>query len=256
MRVTFLGTGTSVGVPVIGCRCAVCRSADPRNRRLRQSIWIQTPDGDSILVDAGADLRQQALLHGIDRVDAILLTHAHADHILGLDDTRIFAHLQRRSIPVYGAPATLAGVRRSFWYAFEAGVPEGGGIPRLDLREISGPFGVCGLTVEPVEVDHGHAPATAFRVGNFAYVTDCKRLSARAGSRLGGLGTLVLNALRRTPPHPTHMTAGEALEVAERLNPGRTFLVHMGHELDHAELEASLPPGVTPAHDGLVLELG
>lgn len=253
MRVTFLGTGTSVGVPVIACRCRVCHSADSRNRRLRQSLWIRTDAGASVLVDASADFRQQALLHGIDRLDAILLTHAHADHILGLDETRVYAYRQRRRIPVYATSQTLAGVRRSLWYGFEEGIPEGGGIPRLDLREIAGPFEVAGLAVTPVEVDHGTMPVTAYRIGGFGYVTDCKRLPDSAAASLEGLSVLVLNALRREPPHPTHMTVEEAVGVIRRLRPRRAFLVHMGHELDHAELERSLPEGISPAFDGMTL---
>jgi phosphoribosyl 1,2-cyclic phosphate phosphodiesterase len=206
-------------------------------------------------VDASADLRQQALLYGIHRLDVILLTHAHADHILGLDDTRIYAYRQRHRIPVYGSPTTLAGVRKNFWYGFEEGVAEGGGVPKLDLMEISGPFTVHGLGVTPVDVDHGTVMVTGFRFGRLAYVTDCKRLPEAAEAELLNLEVLVLNALRNGPPHPTHLTVSEALEVVERIRPRQTYLAHMGHEIDHAELEAELPPGVAPAYDGMTFEV-
>ncbi len=250
MEITFLGTGTSVGVPAIGCPCRVCTSADPKNNRLRQSLWIRN-DGHSILVDTSVDLRQQALLYGIDSVDAILLTHAHADHILGLDETRIYAFIQRTRIPVYGSPLTLEGVRRTFWYAFED-LP-GGGRPKLDLREIDGPFEMGGLSVMPVEVDHGCIPVTGFRIDGFAYLTDCKRLPPGTSEALEDLDVLVINALRYSPEHPTHMTVSEALTAIEDIGPRRAFLTHMGHELDHQELAASLPEGVEPAYDGMTL---
>jgi phosphoribosyl 1,2-cyclic phosphate phosphodiesterase len=252
LKITLLGTGTSVGVPVIGCACRVCTSDDPRNRRLRQSLWIRNGSA-SILIDASADFRQQALRYGVRRVDAILLTHPHADHILGLDDTRVFAYWQRQKIPVYGSAHTLDGVRRTFWYAF-AQVAEGGGRPKLDLRVLEGPVKVGGLTVDPVEADHGSMPVTAYRIGGFAYLTDCKRVPPEAVRALQGLDTLVINALRHSPPHPTHMTVGEALEAIGVIAPRRALLIHMGHELDHRELADSLPAGVEPAYDGLELE--
>lgn len=251
MRVTFLGTGTSVGVPVIGCACRVCASSNPKNRRLRQSIWIRNGDS-SILIDTSVDFRQQALMHGIGRLDAILLTHPHADHILGMDETRVFAFWQRRSIPVYGSPATLEGVRRTFWYAFEK-VPEGGGRPKLELTPLESPLALGGLEILPLEVDHGSMMVTGYRIDGFAYLTDCKRVPAAAVRALEGVDTLVINALRYAPPHPTHMTVGEALAAVETIRPRRAFLVHMGHELDHEELEAALPEGVAPAYDGLEL---
>ena len=252
MRVTFLGTGTSVGVPVIGCTCRVCTSPNPKNRRLRQSIWIR--DGEtSVLIDTAVDFRQQALRHGIRRIDAVLLTHPHADHILGLDETRVFAYWQRRSIPVYGTKATLEGVRRTFWYAFEE-VPQGGGVPKLDLVPLGGLLRLGGLEVRPLEVDHGSMPITGFRVDGFAYLTDCKRVPEATVAALRGIDTLVINALRHKPEHPTHMTVGEALAAVEAIRPRRTLLVHMGHELEHEELAAALPEGVAPAYDGLELE--
>lgn len=249
MEITFLGTGTSVGVPVIGCSCRVCTSGDPRNRRSRQSIWIQSA-GASVLVDASVDFRQQALRHRITRLDAILLTHAHADHIFGLDETRVHAYLQGRSIPVYGSPATLEGVKRTFWYAFGE-APEGGGRPKLELLPFTGPFEAAGLSFVPVEIDHGGMPVTGFRVGGFAYLTDCKRVPENAARELQGLDALAISALRFSPEHPTHMTVGQALAEAERIRPARTYLIHMGHEMDHEELAAALPEGVEPAYDGL-----
>ena len=252
MRVTFLGTGTSVGVPIIWCRCAVCTSPDPRNNRLRQSLWIRNGEA-SVLVDASPDFRAQCLRHGIRRLDAILLTHAHADHILGLDETRIFAHWHKGAIPVYGSPRTLAGVRKTFWYAFDD-TPEGGGKPKLDLRELPGELVLGGLRVLPVEADHGSMPVTGYRVDGFAYLTDCKRVPEPAVLALGGLDTLVINALRRKPEHPTHMTVAEALAAIEAIGPKRAFLVHMGHDLEHGDLAASLPAHVQPAYDGLTLE--
>jgi len=252
MRVTFLGTGTSVGVPVIGCPCRVCASGDPRDKRTRQSLWIQSGE-TSILVDASVDFRAQALRHGIRKVDAVLLTHAHADHILGLDETRVLAYWQKGAIPVYGERRTLESVRRTFWYAFDE-TPDGGGKPKLDLIELPAVLQFSGLTILPVEGDHGSMPVTGYRIDGFAYLTDCKRVPPAAVEVLRGLDTLVINALRRSPDHPTHMTLSEALAAIEEVAPRRAYLVHMGHEMGHADLAASLPDNIQPAYDGLTLE--
>jgi len=253
MRVTFLGTGTSTGVPIIGCGCKVCLSTDPRNQRLRQSIWIQHR-GASILIDTSSDFRQQALRYKIRKIDAILYTHHHADHIFGLDDTRVFAYRQRAQIPVYGTEETLEGIRKTFWYVF-ADIPEGGGRPKIDPKAITGPFDLLGLRVVPLQGDHGSMPVTGYRMDGFAYLTDCKRVPPETLQALSGLDVLVINALRYSPEHPTHMTVGEALAVTEAVRPRRTFLIHMGHELDYAELAKALPPGVEPAYDGMVLDI-
>lgn len=252
MRVTFLGTGTSVGVPILSCRCAVCSSRNPKNRRLRQSIWLEGGNS-SVVVDAGTDFREQALRAGIGRLDAVLLTHPHADHIFGLDDTRVFSYRQKAPIPVYGSSHTLEGVRRTFWYAF-ADLPEGGGRPRLELRSLDGPLDLGGLPVLPLPGDHGFMPVTVFRFGPFAYATDLKRMPEETVQALRGVDTLAINALRHEPQHPTHMTVGEALRAADRIGPRRVFLIHMGHDMDHEVLSRSLPPGVEPAWDGLVLD--
>lgn len=252
MRVTFLGTGTSTGVPVPGCACPICRSENPRNKRLRQSVWIEE-GAVSLLIDTSTDFREQALRHNIQRIDAILYTHHHADHVFGLDDTRVYAYRQKGHLPAYGSAETLSGLKKTFWYAF-ADVHEGGGRPKLDLYEVDGPFTVAGLPVIPLPGDHGSMGVTGYRLGEFAYLTDCKKIPEETFPLLEGVGTLVLNALRYRPDHPTHMTIGEALAVVERVRPARTLLIHMGHELDFDELKAALPKGVEPAYDGLVLE--
>jgi phosphoribosyl 1,2-cyclic phosphate phosphodiesterase len=241
-----------VGVPVIGCACKTCASADPRNRRLRPSVWIEA-DGFSLLVDTSPDLRQQAILHRVDRVDAVLYTHSHADHILGLDEVRIYNFRQRAPLPAYGSARTLADIRRSFWYAFEP-VQEGGGVPRLDLREVAGPFRLGPFEVVPVPLLHGGLEVLGYRIGGFAYCTDVGRIPEGSEPLLRGLEVLVLSALRYEP-HPTHQTIPDALRWVEWLAPRAAYLTHMTHDVDHARLEEETPPHVHPAHDGLVLEL-
>lgn len=254
MKVTFLGSGTSTGVPVIGCKCRVCRSSDPRNNRLRQSVFVEN-GGVSILIDATIDFRQQALRYAIDRIDAILVTHPHADHVLGLDETRIFNYRQKMSIPIFGTKETLAGIKRSLWYSFEDGVQKGGGLPELQLHEIEGEFSICGQKVVPLDGKHGSQSVTGFRLGDFAYLTDYKTVPESAFGKLAGVRVFVINALREAPKHPTHLTVEEALEVIEKIRPERSYLVHLGHEVDYEELKAKLPDGVEPAYDGLTLDI-
>ena len=253
MRVVFLGTGTSHGVPMIGCECATCRSTDPRDSRLRPSIYIET-DQARVLVDAGPDLRTQALTHGLRRVDAIVFTHGHADHIVGLDDVRRFNAIQGGSMPCYGDARTLDDVRRMFWYVFDPGTAGGGGLPQLDLIEITGAFDVNGLRIQPVTIFHGERPIVALRVGAFAYLTDCSRIPDESWALLEGLDTLVLDALRDRP-HPTHFSVAEAVAAAQRIKARRTFFTHMCHDLAHQATCGRLPPGMSLAYDGLTIEL-
>ena len=254
MQITFLGTGTSAGVPVIGCDCEVCRSDDPRDNRQRPSLWLRFDDGRSVLVDASPDLRAQALRFRIPRVDAIILTHAHADHILGLDDVRIYNFRQRAAIPLYGAERTLAQVRRMFAYVFDTAAQKGGGIPQFDLQTLTGPFTLGGVTILPVPVLHGRLPVLGFRIGNFAYLTDCNHIPENSWPLLENLDILVLDALRHKP-HPTHFTLAEAIETARRIGARQTWFTHMTCHLPHAQTCAELPEGMSLAWDGLELDL-
>lgn len=255
VNVLFLGTGTSHGVPMIGCDCAVCRSTDPRDARLRPSIHVTADDGTSIVVDTTPDFRQQALRHDLRRVDAVLYTHTHADHILGLDELRRYNHLTRRAVPLYGDAFTLDELRRVFAYAFDPGSPKGGGVPDLVLHTLGdAPFTVGGQTVEPIPIRHGHRTILGFRFGRFAYLTDCNGIPETSMARLGGLDVLVLDALRHRP-HPTHFTVAEAIAVAARIGARRTYLTHICHDLPHEVTSAELPPGVALAYDGLRLDI-
>jgi phosphoribosyl 1,2-cyclic phosphate phosphodiesterase len=253
-RLTFLGTGTSMGIPMIACRCAVCRSDDPRNRRLRTSALLEIGE-KRLLIDAGPDLREQALRAGIERLDGVLLTHSHADHVAGIDDLRPLNFAMRSSIPLYGTPDTLASVRERFAYAFTGG-SEGSTRPALDLIEIGHniPFTIGEASILPLAVSHGTWTITAFQVGGLGYVTDASTVDAQARSALRGLDVLVINALRHTP-HPTHFSLDEALAVIDDLGPRRALLVHMGHELDHQATNAELPEHVRLAYDGQVVDI-
>lgn len=253
-RIIFLGTGTSHGVPMIGCTCAVCRSTDPRDSRLRPSIYVDVPERAKILVDTGTDLRQQALRHGITRVDAILYTHAHADHVMGLDEVRRFNVAGAPPIPCYADARTWESLRGTFSYVFDP-TPrkEGGGVPKLQPHTIDGPFSVSGVRVVPVPLWHGSLPILGFRFGSFAYLTDCNRLDDDAWALVQGVDTLVIDALRDRP-HTTHFSIDEALEATARIAPRRTYFTHMCHDLGYVETNARLPAGVELAYDGLVLD--
>jgi phosphoribosyl 1,2-cyclic phosphate phosphodiesterase len=253
-RVLFLGTGTSHGVPMIGCECAVCRSTDPRDKRLRPSIYIDVPDHAKILVDTGPDLRQQALMHDVSRIDAVVFTHSHADHVLGLDEVRRFNAIKGGPIPCYASRDTWDVLRRTFYYVFDGLVRKGGGVPELEPHEITGPFVIGRVRIVPVLVWHGDMPVLGFRVGDFAYLTDCNRIDEASWPLLEGLDTLVIDMLR-DKPHGTHFSVSEALEVIARLKPRRALTTHMTHDLGHAATSARLPAGVELAYDGLVLDV-
>ncbi len=253
MKLLFLGSGTSHGVPVIGCDCAVCRSGDPRNRRTRASVLLRNGRA-TLLIDTPPDFREQMLRHGIRSVDAILFTHAHADHIFGLDDVRILCNWRKAPMPVYGRPDTLDQLRRKFDYVFETkDFTRGWDIPRLTLHPLDGAARISGVGVTPVPIRHGCALILGYRVGGLAYLTDCSAVPDEAMSLLRGLDTLVIGAIRHEP-HPTHFSLREALDLVECLAPRRAFITHISHRLEHAQTEANLPPRVRLAYDGLEVE--
>lgn len=255
MRLTFLGSGTSQGVPHIGCLCPVCRSDDPRNIRTRTSALLQVAD-QTILIDAGPDFRAQALAFGLLRLDAVLLTHDHFDHIGGLDDLRPLTEKQG-AIPIYGNAFTLANVRRRFDYAFaeRSETSKGSTRPLLTPVEIDGPFSIGRVPIIPFDVLHGSWTITGYRIGRLAYITDASSIPPASLALLEGLDVLVLNALR-FKPHPNHFSLEEALGVVADLHPRQTFLVHMNHDIDHARVSATLPPDVQLAYDGLCVDIG
>jgi phosphoribosyl 1,2-cyclic phosphate phosphodiesterase len=264
VRVTVLGSGTSHGVPAIGCDCAVCTSNDVRDKRTRPSIYIEAPGpadagydptgSTAILVDTSTDLRTQALDNNVRRVDAILFTHSHADHVMGLDDVRRYNQMQKRSIPCYAERQTLENLRQMFAYVFNPPKQVGGGLPQLELCEIAGPFSVGAVHVVPVRLWHGQLPVLGFRIGSFAYLTDCNRIPDESWPLIEGTRTLVLDALRRRP-HSTHFSVDQAVDVVRRLGAERAYFTHISHDLAHASTNAQLPAGIELAYDGLVLEI-
>jgi len=245
-----LGTGTSQGVPIIGCDCVVCRSKDPRNHRLRTSALIQA-GGKNIIIDCGPDFRQQMLRNDIREVDAILLTHEHNDHVIGLDDVRPFNFQSKRDMPIYATPGVAAEVEQRFAYAFsEIRYP---GAPSLRFFEIDKdhPFEVEDLPILPIEVMHGNLPVLGFRVGDFTYLTDIKSISDIELGKVRGTKVLALGVLHHTP-HYSHLCVEEALDLVQRIKPDQTWFIHISHHMGlYEEVTAQLPDGVDLAYDGL-----
>jgi phosphoribosyl 1,2-cyclic phosphate phosphodiesterase len=255
MKLTFLGTGTSVGVPVIGCDCTTCTSNDPRDRRLRTGLLVEHGP-HSLQVDISPDFRRQALRNKLRRLDALLITHCHADHVFGLDDIRPL-NFRHGPLPAYASESTWRQLRRVFYYVFEA-KNTGGGLPQLIPNTIDGPFKVGGIAITPFAVLHGGGEVTGFRFsdGNsdFAFITDCNEIPDAALAQLESLDLLVIDALR-LKPHPTHLHLEKSLDYIARLRPRRALLTHMSHDIKHAEASRHLPPGVEFAYDQLQVEL-
>lgn len=248
---TVLGSGTSMGVPSIGCECHVCTSDDPRDKRTRPSVLVQYEDR-SVLIDTTPDFRQQAIAAGIRRLDAVLYTHAHADHILGLDDLRPVSFRHEGKLPLYASASTAESIGKVFKYIFDADY-KFGGLARVEMRPLEDGVEIQGARFETIKVIHGETEIDGFRFGSAAYLTDFSEIPESSLRRLEGLDILFLDALRRKP-HPTHSTVEQSLKIVERLRPKRTFFTHISHDLKHEETNASLPDGVELAYDGLRLE--
>lgn len=254
VRLTILGSGTSHGVPMIGCECAVCRSDDPRDRRTRPSALFEV-NGRFILVDTSPELRLQCLACDVRRVDALFYTHHHADHVTGLDDVRIFNYRSGGALPVYGSAATLEHLQNMFRYAFVDDPTYPSAKPQLSPMPITGPFTLFDARIIPIPYFHGPLPVLGVRVGDVAYCPDCNRMPEVSRELLRDLDTLVLDGLRRRP-HPTHFNLEQAVHEAQRIGAARTYLTHIAHELPHAQTNAELPRGIELAYDGLVIESG
>lgn len=258
MKLTFLGTGTSFGVPQLGCRCEVCRSTDPRDKRTRCAVIVETDAGTRLLVDTPPELRVQLIAAGVDRVDAVLFTHDHADHTHGIDDLRAISVRRHGPIPMYGSRETLTSLASKFTYIFDESVRAAPGTTKPEARthivEPYRPITIGDVEVVALEVPHGPVSVFGYRVGSLGYVTDAKQVPRQAVDALAGVRVLVLNALFHTE-HPTHLSIPEAIRAAQEIGAERTYLTHLTHDNFHADLEAELPRNITPAFDGLTVRV-
>ncbi|MGC3989444.1 MAG: MBL fold metallo-hydrolase [Chthoniobacteraceae bacterium] len=255
LTITFLGTGTSMGVPIIGCECAICHSPDPRDKRTRTSIYVQSPEC-AWAIDTGPDFRLQALREHITRMDAVVYTHSHTDHVMGLDDLRPYCF--EHDLPLYASPETMADLQRIYQFAF-SGLYKFPGYVRPEPHIIDGPFTLGGTKLTPIPVKHGRAQVNGYlleRNGEklLAYLTDCKQVLGEGEALIAGAKVLIVDALRRLE-HPTHMNVKEALALVDRVQPGQTYFTHICHELGHEDTQKTLPAGVLMAYDGLKIEL-
>lgn len=252
LKIRFLGTGTSHGVPVLGCHCKTCKSTDQRNKRYRSALFIEIDD-KSFLIDTPQELRLQLLEYNITKVDAVLYTHPHADHILGFDDLRSINKISGESVNCYGNAFTINEINRVFQYVFKP-VQIGGGLPQVNLKVVDKPFNISGIDIIPLPIKHGKLDILGYRIGNFAYITDCSYIPIATMDLLAGVKFLVLGALRYRK-HSTHMTIDEAINVIKKVNPLQAFLTHLSHEVEYNSAQESLPFGIHLAYDGLEVEL-
>lgn len=255
MRIVVLGSGTSQGVPIIGCKCKTCLSDNPKDKRLRVSVHITTDTGLKLLIDTSPDFRQQMLTNKITEIDAVLYTHSHIDHIMGLDDIRQINQLHRKKVDVFGNQDTLNYIKKSFSYIFDPNTYKGGGIPNINMNVLGlEPFKIKNDLIIPIEYNHGPSIVWGYRIGDFAYLTDCSSISEKEFSKMENLKVLIIDALRYRP-HPTHLSIDEAVEISKRINAGKTYFTHITHDVLHDEANSMLPDNIEIGYDGLFINI-